>query len=230
MSDRPGIIYIAVNRVNGKAYVGLTTKALETRAAEHKCKARLGYQSHFYSAIRRDGFGSFDFAILESCDSLDLLRTKEKEWIAWIGSRAPIGYNLTDGGQGTSGLRGKSEAWRRAVTSPEYRKRHSDRVKLLRGTEAYRRQNAINGRRMAGLRATLTEEERERWRVNAAKARRGIPAKPHMFGDSNPSKRPEVREKIRLSKLGRPRPEELKKKLSEIAKARYERLRSCAQS
>jgi len=36
MTERPGIVYLAVCRVNGKAYVGQTTRGLAYRFSRHK--------------------------------------------------------------------------------------------------------------------------------------------------------------------------------------------------
>jgi group I intron endonuclease len=194
-----GIIYLAVNRVNGKAYVGQTTRGVAHRLESHRQKSCRAGASHFQRALNKYGEANFDVAVLETCEDKQSLNAAERAWIARLGSIAPYGYNIAAGGEGSLEAR-RSVAWNEAVRSPEARKKHSEH--------------------MTAIRARLTPEQREAWRINAGAARRGI-SPPSMFGDTNPSKRPEVREKIRASKLGKPRPEELKRRLSEIAKARY---------
>ena len=208
------IIYLAVNRVNQKAYVGQTRYPLTTRVSTHLWRGKyIAKASYFQRAMAKYGLESFDFAVLQECDNREDLCLAERYWIQRLSSLAPIGYNIGSGGEGSGGVHQKSEKWRAAVTSPEYRKKHSDRVKMLRGTPEYIEQANKQGEHVRQLRASLTPEKREEWRVNAANARRGISS--GMFGDKNVSKRPEVREKIRLSKLGIPRSEECKRKISE---------------
>jgi group I intron endonuclease len=184
-----GIIYLATNRVNGKAYVGRTMKGLAGRFTVHIQKARLGYSSHFYRAIRKYGIESFDVAVVETCASEVELKSAEERWIAAMGSKAPVGYNLTDGGEGIVGFAlPKSDRWRQSVTSESYRAKHSRRAKLWR--------------------AAMTPEERAAHTEKIANKLTGT-SNVKLRGDANPAKRAEVRDKIRMSKLGKRRPDML---------------------
>lgn len=100
MTDRPGIIYLAVNRVNGKAYVGQTKTSFRRRIGEH---VRGGDRQVFDQAVRKHGRDSFDFAVLESCLSQSSLHEAEKKWIKHFACKAPNGYNICEGGKGTPG-------------------------------------------------------------------------------------------------------------------------------
>lgn len=88
------IIYRITNKINGKPYIGQTTRTLEERIYEHRhCKTTtLG------KAIQKYGWENFTVEILEVCETLEQLNEREKFWIAKYNSIAPNGYNLTEGG------------------------------------------------------------------------------------------------------------------------------------
>jgi len=94
------IIYKARNRLNGKLYVGMSTKSLAERCAEHIGSARWNSRTVFHCAIRKYGPESFTFRVIDSASSLAELKVKEKLWIKKLNCRVPSGYNLTDGGDG----------------------------------------------------------------------------------------------------------------------------------
>ncbi len=95
------IIYKAVNRINGKIYIGQTTTSLKKRIAGHL------WENHknqvFSNALRKYGIQFFDFSIIDNASSKEVLNDKEKYWIKQYNCRTPNGYNLTDGGKGNSG-------------------------------------------------------------------------------------------------------------------------------
>lgn len=173
--EKHGVVYVAIHRDTGRYYVGLTTKPLKVRIKEHIDRARLGYRSHFYSAIRKHGFESFVFFTAEKASGRKALEEAECKWISRLQSKAPLGYNQTNGGQGTSGLTEKTEAWKAAVTSP------SHRAKLSETTKAWR--------------AAQTPEQKAAHNKNVGLANRGRKL-PQMCGENNPSCTPEARRKI----------------------------------
>lgn len=174
--DRAGIIYLGVNRVNQKAYVGQTTYDLGHRVYAHLVKGRHHGASHFQNAIQKYGLEHFDFAVLEKCASKPELNDAEKRWIQILGCLAPCGYNIGSGGEGSLWKK-RSAAWNAAVRSESVR--------------------AEKSRVMTACRAGLTPEQRESWRLNAAAARKKVPTSPNMFGDLNHAKKPEVRARIK---------------------------------
>lgn len=98
-----GIIYLAVNRVNGKAYVGQTKIKFQSRIGNHISVATTkDSTTPFHRALRKYGPESFDFAVLEEHLAI-ALDDRETYWIAHLGSKTPNGYNRTDGGQGATG-------------------------------------------------------------------------------------------------------------------------------
>ncbi|URZ16921.1 NUMOD3 domain-containing DNA-binding protein [Clostridium felsineum] len=93
-----GLIYMAVNKVNGKCYVGQTRKGFHERQKKHRYDAtvqKLDYK--FYRAIRKYGWEGFTWQILEDQIPLLLLNYKECFYIYRYGSFTN-GYNSTSGG------------------------------------------------------------------------------------------------------------------------------------
>lgn len=90
------IIYKVQNKINNKIYIGLTTKDLSKRIAEHISENK----SYFQKALNKYGIQSFTVEVIDSAESKEILCEKEKYWIQHYNSKAPNGYNLTDGGDG----------------------------------------------------------------------------------------------------------------------------------
>lgn len=93
-SELSMIIYAIINKINGKFYIGQTTRTLAQRILEHRhCqKTAIGKAIHNY------GWENFSVSILEKCETLEQLNEREKFWIAEYNSIAPNGYNMTEGG------------------------------------------------------------------------------------------------------------------------------------
>ena len=97
-SQATGVIYKLTNTLNGKAYVGKTKRSLNRRIYEHKrdgIKGKLGIGR----AIQKYGLENFTAEVIEACP-VDKLNEREMFWIRELGTKAPNGYNLTDGGDG----------------------------------------------------------------------------------------------------------------------------------
>lgn len=106
------IIYKITNIVNGKIYIGQTTKTAEERLRKHIVEARCEANgtrpnNYFHNAINKYGEENFVIEIIDSAETLDELFEKEDLWIERLNStNKDIGYNLMTGGQ--SGKRGQS--------------------------------------------------------------------------------------------------------------------------
>jgi len=98
------IVYKATNLINGKVYVGYTTKTLDQRIKTHLNKANCLTQKHytqaFKLALRKYGVESFFWEELVVCTTKEEACEKEKEFIAKYNCIAPLGYNMTFGGEG----------------------------------------------------------------------------------------------------------------------------------
>ena len=105
-----GVIYLLLNKVNGKPYVRQTTQKLKKRLNGH-----LHGDLYVDRAIRKYKPENFRCDILKICYSESELNAWEKFFIAALKTKAPYGYNLTDGGEGcnpTSETRAKMSAAR----------------------------------------------------------------------------------------------------------------------
>lgn len=94
------IIYSATNKINGKQYIGQTTKTLDERSEEH-WKARYSFKTYFKKALIKYGKKNFIWKILYKCKTVDELNQKEIVLIKKFNTLSPNGYNLTVGGKGS---------------------------------------------------------------------------------------------------------------------------------
>lgn len=96
-----GIIYLFVNKANGKCYVGQTTNEARRYESHRYCCKESG--SFFHKAIKKYGFINFDYVVLhrgiKTRGELNFLETLE---IKKHFSFHPGGYNLTTGGDCTT--------------------------------------------------------------------------------------------------------------------------------
>lgn len=96
-----GFIYVIINDVNGKQYVGKTTDSIEIRFKKHlieynrsRCEKR-----PLYAAMNKYGIEHFTIKQIEEC-SLDILNEREQFWIQTLDT-FHNGYNATHGGDGS---------------------------------------------------------------------------------------------------------------------------------
>jgi len=92
-----GLVYMATNRINGKSYIGQTTRPFDDRIKEHlKCR---GNCTILICAIRKYGHEAFWWKILRGgIESQEELNRIEEQMIALHETTAPHGYNLKQGG------------------------------------------------------------------------------------------------------------------------------------
>jgi len=114
-------IYKLRNRENNKIYIGKTNN-VERRQIEHLSRSKTSNNGHFYNAIRKYGFDSFEIEIIFQCENEDEIYTKETEYIKlYLSNNKQFGYNATLGGEGLKGI------------SEETRKKMSENAKLRTG-------------------------------------------------------------------------------------------------
>ncbi len=107
------LIYSVLNKVNGKLYVGKTTCRLSQRKSGHKQAANSGGMMAIYCAIRKYGWFEFEWNVLCYADDEELLNELEVVYIKELKSKAPDGYNLTEGGEGETGYKWSEELGQR---------------------------------------------------------------------------------------------------------------------
>lgn len=86
------IIYKCTNKINGKIYIGQTTKKLSYRCRMHRNSANAGSDIPFHIAIRKYGFENFSFEELAIAANQDELNSLEIKFISECDSLCPKGY------------------------------------------------------------------------------------------------------------------------------------------
>ena len=100
-----GYIYKITNLINGKVYIGLTTKTVEERWKQHKALVENGNTRHLYSSMRKYGIENFKIETIDSANTVTELGELEKKYIKEYNSKDyNIGYNLTNGGETANGI------------------------------------------------------------------------------------------------------------------------------
>ena len=121
---RGGVVYLITHVGDGRKYVGMDTKP-PNRLLEH---ARCGSSSKYLSrAVSKYGAANFTAQILAVGVDSVILPALEKSFIAVHNCnhcRSGWGYNLTDGGEGTSGYKDTDE--QRATKSVAQKKRWAE--------------------------------------------------------------------------------------------------------
>lgn len=96
-------IYVITNTVNGKKYVGQTSRGFEKRWKGHLSTSRGDRQLYFLNAIRKHGAEAFTHEIVAEVASREEANSLERLWIQQLNTMDPsIGYNSTQGGEGFS--------------------------------------------------------------------------------------------------------------------------------
>lgn len=94
---------------SGKCYIGQTTRP-KFRKNEHLSRAYNGSELPFHRALRKYGIDSFEYSILSNIISKNIntlskaLNGLEQYYIIKFNSKAPTGYNASDGGEGNLGV------------------------------------------------------------------------------------------------------------------------------
>jgi group I intron endonuclease len=131
-------IYIVTNTVNAKQYVGIT-KSLHARWHQHKNMN--GSSPYLHASIKKYGVDAFVFTHIATAYNLEFARQLEQILISEHNTKAPHGYNLTDGGEGASGLVFSEEA-RRTISNKAKamwaNQDHLDSQMAIRTSEEYR--------------------------------------------------------------------------------------------
>ena len=188
-----GVIYKAINKINGKVYIGQTTVDLKKRKSHHE-NTQVRY--YFHRAIKKHGKGNFNWQILEHCDSKEEMDEMEFHYIMQYNS-LNNGYNLTLGGEGSSGWHPSAETRQKISMSKKgkrvgqensfYGKKHTEKTK----------------RKMRGKRASISGENHYLYGKHLSqktKNKIGVSSKGRNVGRKHTSS---AIEKIRKAHLGK---------------------------
>jgi len=230
------IVYCIENLINNKKYVGITTRNLELRLREHfNVSKKQTFKSALYDAFNKYGMENFKITQIDSANTEEELKEKEKYWIKTLNTFGEFGYNLTLGGDGITGKK-YSEKERKALS--ERRKqffidhpeaREAARQKTLKyfqehpeAREAARQKQT--GRKYSeetkiksskskkGVKKNWTEDGLRKLKEAISKRMKGKPCPDHVkeinrqqLLDNNPMNDPEKRKLVSLSKIGKKR-------------------------
>lgn len=93
------IVYQARNKINGKCYIGRTSRPLADRRKDHERGSKRPKQI-FHHALKKYGKENFEWSILVECATSEEMYEAERRLIKEVDTLAPRGYNTTDGGDG----------------------------------------------------------------------------------------------------------------------------------
>lgn len=103
-------VYKITNKVTNKIYIGITNQGSGARYRHHWYESRIGEPSPIHRSMAKYGEDNFTLEIIDFADTYDELKEKEKYWIKQYNSTdKSIGYNLTEGGDGTFGRKHSEE-------------------------------------------------------------------------------------------------------------------------
>ena len=110
------IIYKITNQINGKIYIGKTIDILDNRWRSHQRYAmNVQNQTRLARAMRKHGLENFTIEQIDQSEDHDQLLNLEKKYIAESNSMDPkVGYNMTEGGEGTLGHK-HTEEWKQMM-------------------------------------------------------------------------------------------------------------------
>ena len=153
------VIYKITNKINGKCYIGKTTKTVEWRWKIHIIHSKRD-DDHlfFHRAIKKYGVENFILEIIDTADNENELNEKEKYWIEYYKSYLKEnGYNLTKGGEGGALVGDALERMKKSKKG----KKHSEKQKAskytyLKGINKGEK-NAMYGKKPANANKTMEE-------------------------------------------------------------------------
>jgi group I intron endonuclease len=152
-------IYIITNTVNAKQYVGIT-KNLSKRWAAHRSATT---SSYLHKSIKKYGVEKFVFTHYADAFSKDAACDIERMLIVEHNTKSPVGYNMTDGGDGIVKLVPESRARigeankNRSIESRQSMSKKLTGTKLSEETKAKQRAKKIGSKRSEETKAKMSQ-------------------------------------------------------------------------
>ena len=123
------IIYKITNKINGKVYIGQTSRTLNARWKQHIRNAKKGVKTKFYNALRKYGADNFTAEVICKAYSNEELNDLEIYYIHKYDS-IRIGYNMIDARYtNVMGFDSVKEKHKRKVQSEDNRRKISESMK-----------------------------------------------------------------------------------------------------
>lgn len=116
--DNKWTVYVHINKVNGKRYVGITSLDLNNRWRNGD-----GYKKQVFGrAIAKYGWDNFDHVVLATELTADAANELEQVLISeWKTQDPTYGYNVVDGGGGICGFKFTDESRQKMSESAKHR-------------------------------------------------------------------------------------------------------------
>ena len=135
-----GHIYVIEDRVTGKLYVGQTVN-VKGRMHKHQ----YGEVRYLGNAIRKRGWDNFSWMVIDTVPVEDL-NAAEVYWIGYLNTRAPYGYNLTDGGGGAQGLKHSPETILKMSNAKKGKKHSAETRAKMSASQRKTKRPSMRGR------------------------------------------------------------------------------------
>ena len=106
------VVYRHTCVLNGKSYVGWTSRTIRDRWNDHILVASQMKNGLFAQAIRKHGVQCWKHDVLQICSDVNEAKQIEISWIARLNTNhfaGGTGYNMTNGGDGTLGHKHSTE-------------------------------------------------------------------------------------------------------------------------
>ena len=209
-----GVIYLRTNKINGKKYIGqVTTKRFKARQNKWN-NLNLPYAGNVINNARKKyGIESFGFEILKECEDEELNKW-EMYYIKELNTKVPYGYNMTDGGDGTSGCTVSEETKRKISEANKGKttwlkgKHHSEETKqkISKGKKGNKLSEEHKRKISKGNKGKKRSEET---RKKLSETRKG-----NKLSE-------EIKQKISEAQKGKKFSDETRKKMSEAHKGKH---------
>jgi group I intron endonuclease len=157
------IVYMAVNKIDGKMYIGVTSKSMEERKYRHQYVANRGSKHHFHRALKKYGNEEFTWTVIEEFQTYKEASNAEMLYISEY-RKTNILYNMTDGGDGFRGVVFSKEARKKMSLAKIGKPNHWSNGKM---PQALRDKYAALRRSENRI---ITEKHKISFRINAKKA------------------------------------------------------------
>ena len=220
-STPKGCVYQAKCVATGKSYVGKTISGLVIRKRRHFNDAAKGARYPFARALKKYGREAFAWSVLYRSNDNQVLIDKEKECIALLQTKVPLGYNITEGGEGTTGRVCSSETRAKMSRSNRGRQVTAEQREQLRLANLGKKATPETKAKMSRVRKGRPISEQHR--LNISRGKKGRPRSKPRFSEKKSVwtkehnkrlwARPEYRATMLAANTGRPMPPHVREKL-----------------
>lgn len=211
-------IYKVTNKVNGKLYIGQTSRGVKKRKSAHIRNSfninAPDYNCAFHKAIRKYSPENFIWEVLLVCDTVEEANRIEMLLIAEYNTCHGTGYNSNEGGGSNLGFQ-HSEETRDRIRRAIVERGNSELLEWIKNNPELVKENRKNAKKKSYTKEQLKRysqlaKDRELWKLGSApeavekrqatrQANGGYKTVSKKQTEENVSQRPEVQQKIRES-------------------------------